>query len=138
MKSRDLNRIKIDLEPFKGKFDCVLFGSIVEGSTRPSSDIDVALLSYGKEKKKNQKLQMEILGIVPLKYDVRVFELFPITIKMSIIKNYEVIFGNPLEISEYFYKYRKEWDDIKHRIFSNQFSDYLERLKLMKNLDKIM
>jgi hypothetical protein len=68
----------------------------------------------------------------PIKFDVRVFELFPIDIKISIIQNYEVIFGDPLEISEYFYHVRKKWDDCKHRILSNQFSSYRERLSLLE------
>jgi len=72
------------------------------------------------------------LGQFPLKFDVRVFELFPIDIQISIIQNYEVLFGDPLEISEYFYEFRKKWDDCKHRILSNQFSSYHERLSLSK------
>ncbi len=46
--------------------------------------------------------------------------------------NYQVVFRDPLEISEYFYSFRKKWDDCKYRIFSNQFSSYSERLSLIK------
>ena len=72
------------------------------------------------------------MGQFPLKFDVRVFELFPIDIQISIVQNYEVLFGDPLEISEYFYSFRKKWDDCKYRILSNQFSSYNERLSLNK------
>ena len=71
-------------------------------------------------------------GIAPLKYDIRVFELFPIYIQASITNNYLVLFGDPLQISEYLYCYRKKWDDCKHRILSNQFVNYRERLGLIK------
>lgn len=101
---------------------------------RPTSDIDVAVLTYCKDKVKNMEVQWDLLGIAPLIYDIRVFELLPIYIQISIIHNYKVIFGDILEISEYFYKFRKKWDDCKHRILSNQFESYKERLKLMENL----
>lgn len=53
-------------------------------------------------------------------YDVKIFELLPLRIKMSIIKDHIVVYGNELELSEYFYHYRKLWMDSKHRII-NQF-----------------
>jgi hypothetical protein len=99
---------------------------------RPNSDIDIAILSRNQNKDDNVKLQKDLLGMFPLKLDVRVFELFPIYIQISIVENHMVLFGNPLEISEYFYLYRKRWDDCKHRMLSNQFSNYRERLSLMK------
>ena len=36
--------------------------------------------------------------------------------------------GDPLEIAEYFYGYRKKWKDCEYRILSNQFSHYTERM----------
>lgn len=99
---------------------------------RFNSDIDIAILSRNQNKDYNVKLQKDLLGMFPLKFDIRVFELFPIYIQISIIENHIVLFGNPLEISEYFYLYRKRWDDCKHRMLSNQFSSYRERLSLMK------
>ncbi|NHJ25287.1 MAG: hypothetical protein EAX89_11970 [Candidatus Lokiarchaeota archaeon] len=54
-----------------------------------------------------EELQKEFLDKFPLKYDIRVFELFPIDIKISVINIYRVIFGNTLEISEYFYLFGK-------------------------------
>ncbi len=55
-----------------------------------------------------------------------------VNLVVSIIDNYKVVFGDILEISEYFYSVRKKWDDCKHRILSNQFSSYRERLALIK------
>ena len=112
--------------------DLVLFGSVVENTTRPNSDIDIAVLTYINDKEKNKIIQKSLFGIAPLKFDIRVFELFPIYIQISIIKNYLILFGEPLEISEYFYDYYKKWDDCKHRILSNQFKNYNERLLLIK------
>ena len=132
MKLDKLRTIKEKLKLLEEKYDVIIYGSYVEGGTRPSSDIDVAVLSYETNKEKNIKLQKELLGKFPLKYDIRIFELLPIYIQISIVQNYRVIFGVPLEISEYFYYFRKKWDDCKHRILSNQFSSYHERLSLIK------
>ena len=127
-----MDKLREILTPLKERFEVVLFGSIVEGGVRPKSDIDVAILSRKIEKEENIKLQKDILGEYPLKFDLRVFELLPIYIQISIIENYKVIFGNPLEISEYFYYFRKKWDDCKFRILSNQFASYHDRLSLIK------
>ena len=120
------------LAPLKEKYEVILFGSLVEGGYRPESDIDIGVLSRNRDQKYNIELQKKLLGQFPLKFDMRVFELFPIDIKISILQNYEVLFGDLLEISEYFYKYRKKWDDCKHRILSNQFSSYHEKLSFSK------
>jgi len=87
-------------------------------------------------KKKNLKIQKDVLGLLPLKYDIRVFELLPIHIQIAIIKNHLVIHGDPLEISEYFYQYRKKWEDCKHRILSNQFKSFRERLSIIEKIQE--
>ena len=132
MRLSRINELRKLLAPFQDKFEVVLYGSYVEGGVRPNSDIDIAIISREKDVKQNLKLQKEILGKVSSKFDIRVFELFPIYIQISIINNYQVIFGNALEISEYFYFFHKKWDDCKCRILSNQFSSYRERLSLIE------
>ena len=132
MKSNEIKQIMEDLKFLRRKCDVVIYGSRVEGGMRPKSDIDVAIISHETEKEQNIELQKDLLGEFPLKYDIRIFELLPIYIQISIIENYQVIFGDPLEISEYFYSFRKKWDDCKHRILSNQFSSYREHLSLIK------
>ncbi len=132
MKLPKIEEMKEILEPLKEKYEIILFGSVVEGGMRPESDIDIAIITRNKNEKQNIELQKSLLGKFPLKFDIRVFELFPIDIQISIIRNYKVIFGDPLEISEYFYYFRKKWDDCKYRILSNQFTSYHERLFIMK------
>jgi predicted nucleotidyltransferase len=132
MKLPKIEEMKEILALLKEKYEVILFGSAVEGGMRPESDIDIAVITRNKSKNYNIELQKSLLGKFPLKFDVRVFELYPIDIQISIIKNYKVIFGNLLEISEYFYYFRKKWDDCKYRILSNQFKSYHERLLLKK------
>jgi len=132
MKSLEIEELRENLRVLKEKYDVILYGSHVEGGTRPNSDIDIAVISNEKNVEKNMELQEKLLGKFPLTFDVRVFELFPIYIQIYIIDNYKVVFGDILEISEYFYSIRKKWDDCKHRILSNQFSSHRERLALIK------
>jgi len=137
MNSEILNKIQVDLVSLKNKYEVVLFGSQVSGGARPNSDYDVAVISRLKDVKANIFLQKELIGKFSLNYDIRVFELYPINIQISIIHNYKVIFGDILEISEYFYSYRKLWNDCKHRILDNQYASYKERLAIKEKINNI-
>ena len=137
MNSEILNKIQVDLVSLKNKYEVVLFGSQVSGGARPNSDYDVAVISRLKDAKANISLQKDLIGNFSLKYDIRVFELYPINIQISIIHNYKVIFGNNLEISEYFYYFRKLWNDSKHRILDNQFTSHKERLVIKEKIENL-
>lgn len=138
MNSLRIEEIRGAILSLKDRFEVILFGSFVENNLRPTSDIDIAVISRKQDTESNIQLQKELLGQFPSKFDVRVFELFPIYIQISIIQQYEVLFGDPLDISEYFYEFRKKWDDCKHRILSNQFSNYQERLILQEQSSKYL
>jgi len=137
MNSEILNKIQVDLVSLKNKYEVVLFGSQVSGGARPNSDYDVAVISRLKDAKANISLQKDLIGNFSLKYDIRVFELYPINIQISIIHNYKVIFGDILEISEYFYYFRKLWNDSKHRILDNQFTSHKERLVIKEKIENL-
>jgi len=132
MRSLKIDKIKEILDPLKENYEVVVYGSHVEGGIRPDSDVDIAVITREDNVEKNIEIQNKLLGMFPLKYDVCIFELFPIYIQISIVENYQVVYGDILEISEYFYSFRKKWDDCKHRILSNQFSSHRERLNLIK------
>lgn len=53
--------------------------------------------------------------------------------KIRVIENYKVLYGDPLEISEYFYHYYKLWKDMEKRVEENQFNSIKEKKKLMEN-----
>ena len=57
-----LRKIKEKLKLLEEKYDVVIYGSYLEGGTRPDSDIDVAVLSYETHKERNIKLQKEQIG----------------------------------------------------------------------------
>ncbi|WP_457558268.1 nucleotidyltransferase domain-containing protein [Candidatus Harpocratesius sp.] len=113
---KTIEQIRKELSGLKNKFEVVLYGSQVTGSTRPQSDYDIAIITRSRDIDVNIQIQIDVLNFYRDGYDLRVFELFPIYIQMSIIKDYFVIFGDPLEISEYFYYFYKLWRDCKHRI----------------------
>ncbi|QEE17602.1 nucleotidyltransferase domain-containing protein [Promethearchaeum syntrophicum] len=137
MSSEVLNKIQIDLHSLRNKYEVVLFGSQVSGGARPDSDYDVAVISRMKDAKANINLQKELIGKFSLIYDIRVFELYPIDIQISIIQNYVVIFGDILEISEYFYYFRKIWNDCKKRILDNQYTSYKERIAIKEKIKNL-
>ena len=132
MNSLDIDELRKKLVHLKDHFGVILYGSHVEGSARPTSDIDIVIVSHNDNQEENLNLQKRLLGVLPLIFDIRVFELFPIFVQISVIETYDVIYGDRLDISEYFYSYRKKWNDCKHRILSNQHSSYRERLSLIK------
>jgi len=130
MISIDFEYIREKLDFLKEKYDVVIFGSFVNQEMRPKSDIDIAVITHRTDKEINIKIQKNLFGKAPLLFEIRVFELLPIYIQFSIIENYRVVYGDLLEISEYFYQFRKKWDDCKHRILMNQFKNISEKLQL--------
>lgn len=97
-------------------FEAVIFGSYVTREFREGSDINVAVITRTRDRRKNMEIQKKLFSLARPPYDLRVFELLPIKVKASVMNDYIVLFGDELEISEYFYHWRKIWDDMKYRI----------------------
>ena len=131
MISHTLISLKDHFDLLKDQFEIVLFGSRATDNYALNSDYDIAIITRLTDKPNNLQHQWDVLKFSQRNLDIRIFELFPLTIQISIIKNYKVILGDPLEISEYFYYFRKKWNDCKQRILSNQYSHYKERLKFI-------
>jgi len=72
------------------------------------------------------------MGEFDEKYDIKIFELLPLFIQIEVIENYQVLFGDKLDISEYFYHYRKIWEDMANRIESNRFTSVSEKMYLIE------
>ncbi|MBW6470976.1 MAG: nucleotidyltransferase domain-containing protein [Methanosarcinaceae archaeon] len=122
--------IKTDLE-FLKDYEVVVFGSYASKNANERSDIDIAVITRERDRDKCLKLWKKILGQAPPIYDIKIFELLPLQIKMSVINNHETIFGNSVDLSEYFYYFRKLWNDAKHRIEDNQFASAREKIEAM-------
>jgi predicted nucleotidyltransferase len=95
----------------------LLYGSHVRQCADERSDIDICLI-----KPRNNGILGQAFKKVASKYDLKIFEDLPLYIKMEIIENYIIIYGDEPSISYYFYHFRKSWEDMKYRIKSNRFS----------------
>jgi hypothetical protein len=96
----------------------LLFGSAAKGRLSKRSDIDIALV-----RPRTKQVLLKVFARLGGKYDVKIFEALPLMVKMDIIQHHQVIFGDEVELSYYFYRFRKEWDDMHCRIKSNQFKN---------------
>lgn len=133
--SGSLEEIRRDLEPLKDH-EVVLYGSWCSGDWTPRSDIDVAVLSRSQDDQKNRKLWFSLLGKAPQRYDVRVFELLPLHVQINVVENYQVVFGDPVDVSEYFYPVRRRWKDVAHRIRGEKPFSTRERLRRLRAAKK--
>lgn len=113
------SEIKADFNFIKDEVAGVLvFGSAVKGELTTRSDIDIALI-----RTRTKNVLLKIFARLGGKYDVKIFEDLPLPIKMDIIKHHQVILGDDVDLSYYFYRFRKEWNDMEYRIKSNQFKN---------------
>jgi len=127
-----LNDIRNDLIKLE-KYEAVIYGSFLSEYYIPQkSDIDIAIITRNREKKNNIIIWKDFAGEFSKKYDIKIFELLPLYLKIEIINNYQVLFGNPLDISEYFYQYRSIWKDMAHRIEVNRFKNINEKFQLLE------
>jgi len=94
----------------------LLFGSYLDETLITSrSDLDICIVAPFT--KKPEKLLSDVFSrIRSSKYDIKIFELLPLYLKIEIIENHLVIFAKDLpELYEYFYFYRKLWKDQAYR-----------------------
>lgn len=132
----NLKQIKDDLAFLRG-YDVVVFGSSVIGEFRAGSDIDIALITRIEDYEKNLDILKSFIGRAPAVYDIRVFELLPLKIKASVMDHYIVLCGALPDISEYFYQYRKLWDDCKHRVAAGYFGSYREQVAAIQRFKRL-
>lgn len=136
-KSISLINIKTDLD-FCNSYWTILYGSYTSEDFIPNrSDIDVVIITKTKNREINYESFLSLLEKMPSGYDIKIFELLPLFLKIEIIKSYFVLFGDSLEISEYFYQYRSIWKDMERRYKTNQFINIQEKMSMLENQKKI-
>jgi len=93
----------------------MLFGSWARNDASERSDIDLCLVAPEVEDK--AALWREAISEPrDSRYDVRIFELLPLYMKMAVIEEGLVIYARDiLDLYEYFYPFRRVWEDQKHR-----------------------
>ncbi len=124
---KPLKVIREDLRAFQ-EYWVVLYGSYLTNEyILHRSDIDIAIITQNMSRSENLSLWSQSLGKVSPIYDIRIFELHPLPLQMEIFRNFHVIFGDELEISEYFYQFYKKWKDVAPRIKRNQIHNLTEK-----------
>ncbi len=109
-------RVRKDLEPLFGEVSAVmLYGSWASGEEHEGSDIDICLVA--PDSKDKIALQRKAFALIrDEKYDVRIFELLPLYLKAEVMVKGVVVYSRDVyELYEYFYFYRKLWEEQKHR-----------------------
>ena len=113
MQSKLLGKIKADFSKFEDKALAILiYGSRANGKATIKSDIDICLIAGSKENAKQLYQETLSLQAKDPSYDIHIFELLPLYLKHEIIANHKIIScKNPIELSYYFYFFRKLWQD---------------------------
>jgi predicted nucleotidyltransferase len=91
----------------------LLYGSTVKDDETPRSDIDICIVAPSPENR--AELLKDVyrnLDVFSKKYDVRIFEELPLYMQIQIIQSHEVVHTKDIyEMHEYFYYFRKLWED---------------------------
>lgn len=98
----------------------MLYGSWARGEAHERSDIDVCIVA--PEIQDKATLWREVISeLRDERYEVRIFELMPLYMKMAVIEEGVVICSRDVpDLYEYFYPFRRVWDDQKHRQMLSQ------------------
>ena len=94
----------------------LLFGSYSKSKNTNSSDIDICIVAPKEDLHKLLSFVLQNINVEANKYDIRIFNELPLYIKIHIIEDGLLIYSsNKLDLYEFFFIYRKLWDDQKHR-----------------------
>ena len=93
----------------------LLYGSWATGESHENSDIDICIVAPSVEDK-TALWRSAIAAVRDDSFDIRIFELLPLYLKMAVIEQGVVVCSRDvLELYEYFYPFRRIWGDQKHR-----------------------
>ena len=95
----------------------LLFGSHVRGIVTKRSDIDICIIFTDISLRDASKFRLRIMGELPEKVDVQVFNILPQKIKRSIAINHKILYRND------------DFDNISFTIQHIKDEDYFFRLK---------
>ena len=117
-----------DFEIFKDDaLGILLFGSRARLEDVERSDIDICIV-----RPVNDRVLTGIERTFGGKYDIKVFENLPLYIQIVIIRDHKILHGDENQLSEYFYRFRRLWEDMALRVEHNRFSSTGERMMLRK------
>ncbi len=107
----------------------LLYGSAARGDEMPRSDIDTCIVAPNCLDRYHLLTEVFMkLDVVSKKYDVRIFEELPLYIKIQIVQKNEIIYTKDIyELYEYFYNFRKLWEDQadRQKVTSEELAEML-------------
>jgi uncharacterized protein len=93
----------------------LLYGSQATGEDGPRSDIDLCIVAPCAADRSSLWRRF-VSNLKDSRYDVRIFELLPLFLKAAVIEQGIVVYcEDEPELYEYFYPFRRDWQDQKHR-----------------------
>jgi len=109
-----ISEIKKHVEPLKKHaLAILLYGSCAKGEATNRGDIDICIVAPSANR---EDLYRDVLKLSRDRYDIRVFEDMPLFLKAEVIKNHKILYAKDvLDLYEYLYRFRKIWEDQKHR-----------------------
>jgi len=119
VKKELLNQIHNDFSYVIEKKDILgilLYGSYSKNKNSNRSDIDICIVAPNEDLHQLISFVLQNINVAANKYDIRLFNELPLYIKIHIIEDGILVYShNELDLYEFFYIYRKLWEDQKHR-----------------------
>jgi hypothetical protein len=111
MVETSIKHLQHDFAPYKKKVLAVLlYGSVAKKTATQRSDVDICIVAPEYD---TQTLYNETLS---LPYDIHIFETMPLFLQMQVINHHRIIYTvNKYKLGEYFYHFRKQWQDQHYR-----------------------
>lgn len=93
----------------------LLYGSQARGEAGLRSDIDLCIVAP-RTADRSSLWRKFVSHLGDSRYDVRIFELLSLFLKAAVIEQGVVVYcEDEPELNEYFYPFRRDWQDQKHR-----------------------
>ena len=124
MKTNEINRIASKIKKDNDVLAIVLFGSAARDQLTPLSDIDICVVLGESFKNKHALFRKRIkyISYAPDKFDVQIFQLLPLYIKIMIFKEGRILYcRNKKELYNTAFKTMKEYS-----LFKPHLLTYLE------------
>jgi len=109
-----MNRLK-ELPHFDDLRFAYVYGSSVTGKATERSDIDVALYYDIKDRSELHHLLFYISGFFPDKYDIHMFQLLPLYVKIEVFKGELIYTDDKGFVHDIAWETIKEYNDFEPR-----------------------